>query len=187
MCSSDLENELRRMLLTALTHNGPIALRYPRGTATGAPLEEPIAPIPIGAAEILENGEDLLILAIGRSVQDAREARRLLAGEGIHACLVNCRFVKPLDIELISTLVRRIPRVVTVEENVRQGGFGSAVLEGLNDVGIQGFRMERVGIGDTFIEHGPQKLLREKYGIDAAGIVFAARRVCSDRPAEPAG
>lgn len=179
------ENELRRMLVTALAYNGPIALRYPRGTATGVALEDPIMPIPIGTAEVLENGEDLLILAIGRSVQDALAARRLLSLEGIDACVVNCRFVKPLDIGLISALVRRMPRVVTVEENVRQGGFGSAVLESLNDAGVSGFRMERVGIADIFIEHGPQNLLREKYGIDAGGIVLAARRVCAVSSSEP--
>jgi 1-deoxy-D-xylulose-5-phosphate synthase len=179
------ENELRRMLVTALAYNGPIALRYPRGTATGVALEDPIMPIPIGTAEVLENGEDLLILAIGQSVQDALAARRLLSLEGIDASVVNCRFVKPLDIGLISALVRRIPRVVTVEENVRQGGFGSAVLESLNDAGVSGFRMERVGIADIFIEHGPQNLLREKHGIDAGGIVLAARRVCAVSPSEP--
>lgn len=181
------ENELRRMLVTALAHNGPAALRYPRGTATGAALEDAITPIPIGAAEVLEKGDDLLILAIGRSVQDALEARRLLALEGIDAGVVNCRFVKPLDIELISTLVRKTPRVVSAEENVLQGGFGSAVLESLNDVGIHQFRMERVGVGDMFIEHGPQTLLREKYGIDAGGIVQAGRRVCGLSASESSG
>ena len=108
------ENELQHMLKTAVACDGPISLRIPRGTATGAALEDSITPIPIGTAEVLENGEDLLILAIGRSVQDALAARRLLALEGIDACVVNCRFVKPLDIGLISDLVGRIPRVVTV-------------------------------------------------------------------------
>jgi len=87
---------------------------------------------------------------------------------------VNCRFVKPLDVELISSLAARIPRVITVEENVRQGGFGSAVLEALNDAGINGLRVERIGVADTFVEHGPQQLLRSLYGIDAAAIVKAA-------------
>ena len=172
------ENELRQMLVTALSHDGPIALRYPRGNATGVALDDPIRPIPLGKGEILESGDDVLILAIGRSVQDAIEAHQMLAGENISATVVNCRFVKPLDSDLIGALVSKIPRVVTVEENVRHGGFGSAVLESLNDAGIFGFRMMRVGIGDGFVEHGPQKLLREKYGIDAKGIVHAARRVC---------
>jgi len=171
------ENELRRMLVTALEHSGPIALRYPRGSATGAVLEDPIRPIPIGKAEVLETGGDALILAIGRSVQDAIGAHRLLVAENISATVVNCRFVKPLDIDLIGPLVKKIPRVVTVEENVRQGGFGAAVMESLNDAGISGYHLARVGIQDQFVEHGPQKLLREKCGIDAPGIVQAVRAV----------
>jgi 1-deoxy-D-xylulose-5-phosphate synthase len=176
------ENELRRMLVTALDHNGPIALRYPRGTATGVALEEPMRPIPIGRAEVLEEGDDVLILAVGRTVQDAREACSLLAGENVAATVVNCRFVKPLDIDRIAALVRKVPRVVSVEENVRQGGFGSAVLEGLNDAGVSGFQMVRVGVRDRFVAHGSQKILREKHGIDARGIISAVRQVLRRSP-----
>jgi len=176
------ENELRCMLVTALSHNGPIAFRYPRGNATGAALVDPIRPLPIGTAEILEDGDDVVLLAIGRPVLDALDARRWLAAEGIGAAVVNARFVKPMDIDLIGALVQKVRRVVTVEENVRQGGFGGAVLEGLNDAGISGFRMVRVGIRDQFVEHGSQKLLRKKHGIDTDGIVEAARRVCGLPP-----
>lgn len=171
------ENELRRMLATALIHDGPIAFRYPRGTATGMALDETITPLSIGKGEVLKEGGDLLILAIGRSVQDALDAHDRLLEEGIGATVVNCRFVKPLDFELISSLVKKIPRVITVEENVRHGGFGSAVLEALNDEGIIGTHVERIGIADTFVEHGPQKLLRSLYGIDAEAIVNAANRL----------
>jgi 1-deoxy-D-xylulose-5-phosphate synthase len=90
---------------------------------------------------------------------------------------VNCRFIKPLDIEVIRSLAKKIPRIITVEENVRQGGFGSAVLEALNDTGLNAFQLERIGIPDTFVEHGPQKLLRSKYGIDATAIVETANRL----------
>jgi 1-deoxy-D-xylulose-5-phosphate synthase len=171
------ENELRRMLLTATQHDGPIALRYPRGAGTGAPIEETIAPLPLGKAKVLTEGGDILILAIGRPVNDALEACEILKREGISATAVNCRFVKPLDVDLICSLARDIPHIITIEENVRQGGFGSAVLEALTDAGISGIRVERIGVADTFVEHGPQKLLRSLYGIDAAAIVKAAKRL----------
>ncbi|MEJ2282483.1 MAG: 1-deoxy-D-xylulose-5-phosphate synthase [Desulfobacterales bacterium] len=171
------ENDLQRMLATAIEHDGPIALRYPRGAATGAPLDETIRPLPLGKAKILQNGDDILILAIGRSVVDALEASRELKDKGISATVVNCRFVKPLDREVISSLAAKIPRVITAEENALQGGFGSAVLEELNDAGVVGLRIERIGVADTFVEHGPQKLLRSLYGIDAAAIVNTAVRM----------
>jgi 1-deoxy-D-xylulose-5-phosphate synthase len=171
------ENELRRMVVTAVNHDGPIAFRYPRGTATGVVLEETIRPLPFGKGKILENGKDVLILAIGRPVCDALEASATLKGQGISATVVNCRFVKPLDVELICSLAKKMPRVITVEENVRHGGFGSAVLEALNDRGLDGIRVERIGVEDTFVEHGPQQLLRSLYGIDAPAIVKAAGRL----------
>jgi 1-deoxy-D-xylulose-5-phosphate synthase len=166
------------MLVTALNYDdGPIALRYPRGAGTGTILEKDIRPLPIGKAEVLKEGEDVLILAIGRSVCDALEAQSELSQLGISATVVNCRFVKPLDVELICSLVKKNQRIITVEENVRQGGFGSAVLEALNDSGITDYQLERIGIPDTFVEHGPQNLLRSKYGVDADAIVETAKRL----------
>ena len=171
------ENELRRMLLTALENDGPAALRYPRGSGTGAIFENPIRPLEIGKGEILKEGEDVLILAIGRSVCEALDAYSEMTREGISATIVNCRFVKPLDIDLISDWARKIPRIITVEENIRQGGFGSAVLEALYDAGITGFQLERIGIADKFVEHGPQAVLRSKYGVDAEAIVHSAKQL----------
>jgi 1-deoxy-D-xylulose-5-phosphate synthase len=171
------ENEMRRMLMTALKHDGPIALRYPRGSGTGGILDKDLEPIPIGKGQILKEGEDVLVLAVGRMVYEALDACAELSKQGISAAVVNCRFVKPLDIELIGSLAKKIPRIITIEENVRQGGFGSAVLEALNDAGITGFQLERIGIPDTFVEHGPQNLLRSKYGIDAAAIVETANHL----------
>ncbi|MFP4533872.1 MAG: 1-deoxy-D-xylulose-5-phosphate synthase [Desulfobacterales bacterium] len=169
------ENELRRMLKTAVDHPGPAALRYPRGPGIGVDLEGALTPLPIGRGEILAHGDDLLILAIGLTVNEAVSARKTLAETyGINATVVNARFVKPLDIDLISELAGKIPNILTVEENVCHGGFGSAVLEALHDAGIQGFRVKRLGIRDTFVEHGPRDVLRAKYGIDADGIVRAA-------------
>ena len=171
------ENELCRMMAAAMAHNGPIAFRYPRGCATGVAIEEPVLPIPIGKAEVLTQGDDVLILAIGSSVQESLAAYALLAKENIFATVINCRFVKPLDAELIVSYAQKIPRIVTVEENVLQGGFGSAVLECLTDHGVSGFKIRRVGIPDMFVEHGPQKFLRAKYGLDAAGIAEAVRQI----------
>ncbi|MBT8371169.1 MAG: 1-deoxy-D-xylulose-5-phosphate synthase [Deltaproteobacteria bacterium] len=174
------ENEMQHMLATALQHDGPIAFRYPRGSATGVELDQKLTPLPMGKGEILENGEDVLILAIGKMLGDAREASISLGEKGIAATVVNCRFVKPLDVDLICSLAKQIPRIITVEENVLQGGFGSAVLETLNEEGLTGIRVERIGIADTFIEHGPQQKLRSLYGIDAAAIVKAAKRLMHD-------
>jgi len=175
------ENELVRMLTTALAHNGPIAVRYPRGTAAGVKMENQDVPIPIGKGEILKKGDDVLILAIGTSVSEALSAHSTLMEQGISATVVNCRFVKPLDSDLIGSLAREIPRIITVEENVRQGGFGSAVLECLSDQRITGFLLECIGIPDTFVEHGSQNFLRTKYGIDAPAIVNAAKRLLLDK------
>jgi 1-deoxy-D-xylulose-5-phosphate synthase len=171
------ENELCRMLATALNHDGPIAFRYPRGAGTGVPLDEKIQPLPIGKGKVLEKGDDVLILAIGRPVGDALEAHTILLEQGISATVVNCRFVKPLDADLICSLSEKIPRIITVEENVIQGGFGSAILETLSERDITGFHMVRIGIADVFVEHGPQKVLRSEYSIDVPDIVRAARRL----------
>ncbi len=169
------ENEMRRMLLTAVDHPGPIAFRYPRGPGIGVAFNDPVTPLPIGRGEVLAQGDDLLILAVGVTVFEAVSARKTLADTyGIHATVVNARFVKPLDTELICGLAEKIPNILTVEENVCQGGFGSAVLEALHDAGIYGIRVKRLGIRDTFVEHGARDVLRAKYGIDADGIVRAA-------------
>lgn len=175
------ENELRRMLMTAIHHPGPIALRYPRGTGTGVPLDDRTAPIEVGKAELVCEGQtpdDLLIIAIGRTVEEALKARRILNDEhGLTAAVINARFVKPLDIDLIGSYAARSPHVVTVEENTLPGGFGSAVMEALLDANISGFKIKRVGIDDVFVDHGPQKLLRRLYGVDADAIVDAALKL----------
>jgi 1-deoxy-D-xylulose-5-phosphate synthase len=170
------ENELRRMMVTALQYDGPIAFRYPRGTAVGTPLDADITPIPIGEAKVLKEGHDVVLMAIGASVMEALRAHEVLAEQGVRATVVDCRFLKPLDAGLAVELARRIPRVLTIEENVRQGGFGSAVLEAFNDAGLNSVAVERIGLPDAFIEHGPLPLLRCKYGLDAAAISKTALR-----------
>ena len=171
------ENELRQMLATALQHDGPVAIRYPRGTAMGVALELPVAALPVGKAELLKDGDDVVILALGRCVSEGLEAHARLAERGVRATVVNCRFVKPIDVDLIAGVARRVPRIITVEENVRQGGFGSAVLEALNDQGITHVAVERLGVPDIFVEHASPDVLRAKYGLDADGIVKATARL----------
>jgi 1-deoxy-D-xylulose-5-phosphate synthase len=169
------ENELRRMLATAVAHDGPIALRYPRGRGVGVDLDVSPEVIPIGRGEVLHQGEDLLILAVGSTVNEALCAAALLSqNHGIQATVVNARFVKPLDRELIIPLARDIRRIITVEENTVQGGFGSAVLEMLYDNGVNRIDVKRMGVDDRFIEHGPQHVLRSKYRLDAMAIINAA-------------
>jgi 1-deoxy-D-xylulose-5-phosphate synthase len=175
------ENELRRMVKTAVEYEkGPIAFRYPRGIGEGVQLEKDLDVIPIGEAQKLADGEDVLLLAIGRPVNDALAARSMLAEEGIYATVVNCRYVKPLDMDLIGALAQHIPNIITIEENVLQGGFGSAVLEALTDEGFSNLIVKRIGIPDTFVEHGTQKTLRDKYGITANGIVRVAKEMLTE-------
>ncbi|MFO7557849.1 MAG: 1-deoxy-D-xylulose-5-phosphate synthase [Desulfobacterales bacterium] len=178
------ENELGRMLATAILHPGPIALRYPRGKGVGVCLDDVPEPLQIGKGEILAEGDDILILAIGRCVSEAMDAMRVLREKEISATVVNCRYVKPIDSELICRLAQQISRIITIEEHVLHGGFGSAVLECLCDAGISGFSIKRIGIPDTFVEHGPQSVLRSKYGIDANSIVMCAEELIIQCPME---
>ncbi|GAW94190.1 1-deoxy-D-xylulose-5-phosphate synthase [Calderihabitans maritimus] len=164
------ENELRHMLATAITFDGPIALRYPRGSGTGVRLDQEVKPLPVGKAEVLREGQHIVILAIGRPVYDALAAAEELASLGIEAGVINCRFVKPLDEELIKAVARKVKRIVTVEEHVLAGGFGSAVLELLARERINDREVLCLGIPDEFVPQGKADILRAKYGLTAEGI-----------------
>ncbi len=171
------ENELRRMLKTAVDHPGPIALRYPRGEGWGVAMENEIRPLEIGKGELLRQGKDVAIVAIGNTVMPSLKAAHDLAQLGIDATVVNARFVKPLDRELLLDVLARVPRAITVEDNVVQGGFGSAVAELLVDEGLTGVSLRRLGIPDRFIPHGTQDELRKICGIDQEAIAQAALRM----------
>jgi 1-deoxy-D-xylulose-5-phosphate synthase len=173
------ENELRDMLFTAVEHPGPVALRYPRGRGQGVAFSSTLSKVPIGKAEVLREGQDLLILALGASVYPALEAAKELEKQGFSATVVNVRFVKPLDEPLILSLAAQHGRILTVEENVVAGGFGSAVLELLADRDLFGLTVKRLGIPDIFVEHGTQAILRKKYELDAAGILKHAMAILS--------
>jgi 1-deoxy-D-xylulose-5-phosphate synthase len=170
------EAELCRMLVTALEHVGPCAIRYPRGTGPGVPVPEVPEPVEIGRAELLTEGEDLLILAIGAAVEKAVTAAERLDEEGLSAAVVNARFAKPLDAELMCDLARRIGRVVTVEESALAGGFGSAAAELLADNGVP-VAMRRLGLPDRFVEHGDTEVLLEEVGLDADSLFEACLSV----------
>ncbi len=173
------EGELRHMLFTAVRHaaagRGPIALRYPRGSGVGANTGEPLAELPIGVSETLREGGDVAVLAYGTVAAAALEAAELLAQQGIEATVVNARFAKPLDAERILALAARIPRVVTVEEHARAGGFGSAVSELLVEHRAR-VDLELIGVPDEWVDHGAQKAWRRHFGLDPEGISAAVRR-----------
>ena len=164
------ETELQRMMAFAVQHDAPCAIRYPRGTGPGAPLVDDPEPVPLGVAEVLREGDDVAILGYGYGVQPALAAAQELATDGIRAMVINARFCKPLDAEVILEAARRCGRVVTIEDGVRTGGFGSAVGELLLDHNVN-VPVLRLGIPDQFVEHGKREKLLEKFGLDAMGVL----------------
>jgi 1-deoxy-D-xylulose-5-phosphate synthase len=168
------ENELRHMLYTALQHPGPVAIRYPRGKGVGAAMDPEYKALPMGEAEILREGNDMQIFALGSMVAPSLDAATVLEKEGVSVGVVNCRFVKPLDNGLVD-IAASTGRVLVVEENIRQGGLGGAILELFNDAGLREVSVRRIGLPDKFVEHGPQDILRAKYGLDSAGILREAK------------
>jgi 1-deoxy-D-xylulose-5-phosphate synthase len=173
------ENELRHMIYTAFKHPGPVAFRYPRGKGVGVPIDAKFKKIPIGQSETLREGKDLFIIALGNMVYPALEAAVNLEQDGLSVGVVNSRFVKPIDPRLgeISTSVGR---VLVVEENIRQGGLGGAVLELLNDLGIVNVKVRRMGLPDSFVEHGAPELLREIYCLNTSAILKEAKDFCQN-------
>jgi len=168
------ENELQHMLRLALQLNSPCALRFPRGTGLGVALDRDCRDIPVGRAEVLVEGKDITLLAVGNAVQAARRAAVMLKEQGVLATVINARFIKPLDEDCITRWASRTGRLITVEENMLAGGFGSAVLELLAAKGMDGIQVKCLGIEDKFLEHGSQSLLREKYGLQSENIVNQA-------------
>ncbi|MGZ8424676.1 MAG: 1-deoxy-D-xylulose-5-phosphate synthase [Candidatus Binatia bacterium] len=168
------ENELQHMLKTAIDHSGPISLRYPRGEGWNVALDERMHSLKIGKAELLRDGTDLVIAAIGTTAIPALRAAQDLAPLGINAAVVNARFVKPLDEHLFRDLLTKVPRLITVEDHALSGGFGSALVEFLADDGIAGVDVKRLGVPDRFIPHGTQDELKKICGFDKDAIAQAA-------------
>ena len=167
------ENELKDMLHTAFNLGTPVSIRYPRGKGIGVEISDDFSDIPIGKAQIVfKKGKKshVLIIAVGSTVYPAMKAAKSLFEGGISATVINARFVKPLDEKLIREEAAKAKAVITIEENALCGGFGSAVLEVISDT-IKDHPFLRIGIPDEFIEHGSQKILREKLSLDAQGIL----------------
>jgi 1-deoxy-D-xylulose-5-phosphate synthase len=174
------ENELQHMIYTAVQTGRPAAVRYPRGNGIGVKMDEQFKLLEIGKAEILQDGEDCVILALGTLVYPSLKAAERLAADGISASVVNARFVKPLDEELITCLASEKSFLITVEEAALMGGFGSAVMELLEARNLQGCKLLRIGVPDRLIPHGSPSLLHAKYGIDADGIYERIRAFIQD-------
>lgn len=167
------EDELRQMLATAFTVNGPVAIRYPRGAGVGVPLAPEIKTMPLGKSEIIVQEGDVVFLAAGITVEPCLKAGALLKEQGILSSVVNMRFIKPLDTEMLAMLAPTAKLFVTVEDNVLAGGFGSAVLEYLNDSQENFVKVLRLGFPDQFIEQGTRENLLKQY--DLTGEKIAER------------
>ncbi|NLA42073.1 MAG: 1-deoxy-D-xylulose-5-phosphate synthase [Smithella sp.] len=171
------ENELRHMLKTAVGCGSPVSIRYPRGKGIGVPLDSEISTLPLGKGEVLHNGTDLAMVAVGSTVYPALQAARRLAAEGIEVKVINARFIKPLDAELLLGTARSVKKIMTLEENVLDGGFGSAVLELFAQNDVTGVTVRRLGVRDEFVEHARQSELRAQLGLDEEGILRTAREM----------
>ncbi len=174
------QNELGQMLNTAVEHPGPVAIRYPRGSGVEKPIESQGNVIPIGKAEVLKEGKDLTILTVGPIAYEALQAAEELAKAGVEVTVINSRFVKPLDKECILKYGLTTGCVLTIEEHVLAGGFGSSVMELMEEYGSQ-IRVFRLGIPDEFVEHGSTKALREKYNLTTQGIIKTVNRILEYR------
>jgi 1-deoxy-D-xylulose-5-phosphate synthase len=176
------ENELRHMLFTALHVDGPAALRYPRGNGIGVPVDPEFQRLEIGKGEILREGSDIAILALGSMVYPSLEAAERLEAAGIRATVITARFAKPLDEELICCLAAEKQFLVTAEEGTVAGGFGSSVAALLQDRKIPASIL-RIAVPDRIIPHGAPNLLHAKYGLDVDGIVERIEKFASESPA----
>ncbi len=174
------EVEFQHLLYTAINAGRPMAVRYPKGSGVGRPLTSDFQLLPIGKGEILKAGEDIAILALGSTVYPALAAAEKLAHAGIRCAVANMRFAKPLDSELIIKLAETTKHLLTVEENALAGGFGSAVLEILEQTKLAGVKVERLGLPDKFIDHGKQELFRAMFNLDSEGIVRQVKVIFSE-------
>ena len=168
------EGELRQMLKTAIYSNGPAAVRYPRGSGRGVSLEDDPAQIPIGKAAVLRDGRDVALVAVGSMVEVALEAAQELEQHGVSTAVINARFVKPLDENCISGYAAKIRLMITLEEHVLHGGFGSSVLEMLNSLEVPDPKVICFGIGDTFVEHGKRDILLARHNLTSDSVVETA-------------
>jgi 1-deoxy-D-xylulose-5-phosphate synthase len=167
------EDHLADMLYTAMLHDGPAAVRYPRGTGPGVPVKAQPVAIPIGEAEVLREGADVAVFALGAMMAEGERLVEMLEAQGLSAALIDPRFAKPIDRDCVERYARQCGLLITLEDHVLAGGFGSAVLETLCELEVQ-TPVVRVGWPDSFIEHGKVEALRTKYGLTAEGAMIKA-------------
>lgn len=176
------ENELQHMLYTSVNHSHPTAVRYPRGEGIGVELDEDLKELSIGKGEVLKEGDGLLFLAVGSMVDPVLKAAENLEEKGISASVINARFIKPLDQKLLVKYMKKCQNVITVEEHVLMGGFGSAVLELINEKGLNNVNLKRIGIPDEFVLHGGQDEMRSYHNLDLEGITEISLDFLDKRP-----
>jgi 1-deoxy-D-xylulose-5-phosphate synthase len=169
------EDELQHLLYTALKTGRPMSIRYPRGSGEGVKLNPEFRLLPVGKGEVLREGREGVILALGSMVYPALKAADILGKEGMHIGVINARFAKPLDEDLILEAARKCGRLLIVEEGSLQGGFGSLVISMLSRFGLDNVRIERLGLPDSFIEHGSLEQIRNKYDLSSNGIIRSFR------------
>ena len=170
------ENELQHMLKTAFETGHPTSLRYPRGNGVGVAMDSELKSLPVGKGEVMREGSTATIFAIGNEVWPSMQAAEILAKEGINIAVVNGRFIKPLDEELIRRFCKSGAHVLTVEEGSLAGGFGSAVMEKAQELGLEGVKFHRIGIPDEYVHHGTQDVLRAQYDLHPEGIAKRVRQ-----------
>ncbi|MBT2677567.1 1-deoxy-D-xylulose-5-phosphate synthase [Bacillus sp. ISL-35] len=176
------ENEGQHMVKTAIQYDdGPIAMRYPRGNGLGVPMDEELKEIPIGSWEVLREGEDAAILTFGTTIPMAMEAAEILEKQGVSVKVVNARFIKPLDEEMLTGILNENMPILTIEEAVLQGGFGSFVLETAHDLGYQHVEIDRMGIPDKFIEHGSVDKLLHEIGMTTEDVVLRMQKLARQK------
>jgi 1-deoxy-D-xylulose-5-phosphate synthase len=174
------EAELRNMLFTAVNHkDGPVAIRYPRCSALGVELQDGFSEIPIGKAEKITNGQDVALLAVGNMVEYAKKSSDKLLAEGINPEIINMRFVKPIDLDMLDEIASRFEKIVTLEESTLMGGFGSGVLEYFTERKYKN-EILRIGLPDKFVDHGTQEELHKILGIDPDGIAEKVKSFLSE-------
>jgi 1-deoxy-D-xylulose-5-phosphate synthase len=168
------EDELADMMYTAMLHDGPCAIRYPRGTGPGATVKAEPEQLAIGVAEVIQDGNDVAIFGLGAMLPEAQRLAAMLEMDGFSAAVINPRFAKPVDRKCVGLYGRSCSLIITLEDHVLAGGFGSAVLETVNELELN-VPMVRIGWPDAFIEHGKVEGLREKYGVTAEAALEKAK------------
>jgi len=169
------------MVYTAVEHcDGPVAVRYPRGSALGVPLKDEFEKIEIGKSEKLTDGNDVALLALGVMVDYSMKAAAKLKEEGVNCEVINMRFAKPLDTDRLEDITNRHTKIVTLEENNLPGGFGSGIVEYFTDMNYKNDIL-RIGLPDGFVDHGTQEELHQQLGIDVDGIVSKVKVFCGDK------